>query len=84
MPRAIVLVLVSVGIGAAPDAGSYGDCGADTVGHIAEAWWHGRARWATAAWSVRGNRPHSNGSGTPASSQSAHLQLPSILSGRPF
>ncbi|MBI5264704.1 MAG: phosphopentomutase [Bradyrhizobium sp.] len=35
--RAMILVLDSVGIGAAPDAGRYGDEGADTVGHIAEA-----------------------------------------------
>ena len=34
--RALVLVLDSVGIGAAPDAGQYGDEGADTIGHIAE------------------------------------------------
>ncbi|HEY0442306.1 MAG TPA: phosphopentomutase [Xanthobacteraceae bacterium] len=37
MARAIILVLDSVGIGAAPDAAAYGDDGADTVGHIAEA-----------------------------------------------
>jgi phosphopentomutase len=37
MPRAAILVLDSVGIGAAPDAARYGDEGADTVGHIAEA-----------------------------------------------
>ena len=36
MPRAIVLVLDSVGIGTAPDSAAYGDDGADTVGHIAE------------------------------------------------
>ncbi len=36
MPRAIILVLDSVGIGSAPDAAAYGDDGADTVGHIAE------------------------------------------------
>lgn len=35
--RALVLVLDSVGIGSAPDAGQYGDEGADTIGHIAEA-----------------------------------------------
>lgn len=34
--RAFVLVLDSVGIGAAPDAGRYGDEGSDTIGHIAE------------------------------------------------
>ncbi len=34
MPRALVLVLDSVGCGAAPDAAAYGDAGADTLGHI--------------------------------------------------
>ncbi|WFS62678.1 phosphopentomutase [Pseudodesulfovibrio thermohalotolerans] len=37
MPRAFILVLDSLGIGAAPDADRYGDAGADTLGHIAEA-----------------------------------------------
>jgi phosphopentomutase len=37
MPRALVIVLDSVGIGGAEDAAAYGDEGADTVGHIAEA-----------------------------------------------
>jgi phosphopentomutase len=37
MPRALILVLDSVGIGGAPDAALYGDAGADTVGHIAAA-----------------------------------------------
>jgi phosphopentomutase len=35
--RAMILVMDSVGIGGAPDAARYGDEGADTVGHIAEA-----------------------------------------------
>jgi phosphopentomutase len=35
--RAVILVMDSVGIGGAPDAARYGDQGADTVGHIAEA-----------------------------------------------
>lgn len=35
--RAIWLVMDSLGLGAAPDAGRYGDVGADTYGHIAEA-----------------------------------------------
>jgi len=35
--RAFLLVLDSVGIGAAPDAREFGDEGSDTVGHIAEA-----------------------------------------------
>lgn len=37
MTRAIVLVLDSFGIGAAPDAERFGDVGADTLGHIAAA-----------------------------------------------
>ena len=36
MKRAIVIVLDSVGIGHAPDAETYGDKGANTVGHILE------------------------------------------------
>lgn len=36
MPRAIVCLLDSVGIGGAPDAAAYGDVGSNTAGHIAE------------------------------------------------
>lgn len=43
MPRAIVCLLDSVGIGGAPDANLYGDQGANTVGHIAEWAADGRA-----------------------------------------
>jgi phosphopentomutase len=35
--RAIILVMDSVGIGSAPDAAAFGDLGADTIGHIADA-----------------------------------------------
>ncbi|KAB1075139.1 phosphopentomutase [Methylobacterium planeticum] len=42
MPRALLIVLDSVGIGGAPDAARYGDAGADTLGHIAEACAAGR------------------------------------------
>lgn len=35
--RAIILVMDSVGVGALPDAHRYGDAGANTLGHIAEA-----------------------------------------------
>jgi phosphopentomutase len=42
MPRALIIVLDSVGIGGAADAAEYGDAGADTVGHIAEACARGR------------------------------------------
>ena len=34
--RALLLVLDSVGCGAAPDAAQYGDAGAHTLGHIYE------------------------------------------------
>ena len=37
MTRAVIIVLDSVGIGAAEDAAAFGDVGADTFGHIAEA-----------------------------------------------
>jgi len=41
--RALILVMDSVGIGGAPDAARYGDDGADTIGHIAEACAAGQA-----------------------------------------
>lgn len=41
--RALILVMDSVGIGGAPDAMHYGDEGADTVGHIADACARGEA-----------------------------------------
>lgn len=44
MNRAVLLVLDSVGIGGAPDAAAFGDCGADTLGHIAEACASGNVR----------------------------------------
>ena len=34
--RALVIVLDGVGCGGAPDAGAYGDLGADTLGHLAD------------------------------------------------
>jgi phosphopentomutase len=37
MPRAFILLLDSFGLGATPDAGRFGDVGANTLGHIA-AW----------------------------------------------
>jgi phosphopentomutase len=41
--RAMILVMDSVGVGGAPDAAHYGDEGADTVGHIADACARGEA-----------------------------------------
>ena len=46
MPRAILCILDSVGIGGAPDADKYGDGGSNTFGHIAE--------WAAAGRADRG------------------------------
>lgn len=43
MARAIILVLDSLGVGAAADAGRFGDTGSDTLGHIAEAAARGEA-----------------------------------------
>ena len=43
MARAFLLVLDSVGVGGAPDAVAYGDQGADTIGHIAQACLSGEA-----------------------------------------
>jgi phosphopentomutase len=42
MARALLIVLDSVGCGGAADAASYGDEGADTLGHIAQACAEGR------------------------------------------
>jgi phosphopentomutase len=52
--RAIILVLDSFGIGATADAAQFGDAGADTLGHIAEACATGRADKA----GVRSGRLH--------------------------
>ena len=35
--RAIIIILDGAGCGAAPDAGSYGDSGSNTLGHVADA-----------------------------------------------
>lgn len=43
MARAAIFVLDSVGIGASADAADYGDAGADTLGHVADACAKGRA-----------------------------------------
>ncbi len=43
MPRAILIVLDSVGCGGAPDAADFGDEGSNTLGHIIEACAAGRA-----------------------------------------
>ena len=43
MPRAFLVVLDSVGCGGAPDAAGFGDAGANTLAHIAQACAAGRA-----------------------------------------
>ena len=43
MSRAFLIVLDSVGCGGAPDAGDFGDAGANTLAHIAQACAEGRA-----------------------------------------
>ena len=43
MKRAFIMVLDSFGIGATEDADRFGDTGADTMGHIAEACAKGEA-----------------------------------------
>ena len=43
MPRALLIVLDSVGCGGAPDAAHYGDEGSSTLGHIAQACAKGNA-----------------------------------------
>jgi phosphopentomutase len=46
MPRAIIIVLDSFGVGGAPDAAAYGDEGSNTFGHIAAACAEGRGERA--------------------------------------
>ncbi len=43
MPRAFLIVMDSVGCGGAPDAADFGDSGANTLGHVAQACAAGRA-----------------------------------------
>ena len=43
MKRAFIMVLDSFGIGASKDAEKFGDAGSDTLGHIAQACYDGKA-----------------------------------------
>lgn len=82
MARAILLVLDSVGIGGAPDAAAYGDAGADTLGHIAEACRAGRGDRA----GLRAGPlalPNLDGLGLGAAAAAATGRVPPGLSGRP-
>ncbi len=62
MTRGFILVMDSVGIGAAEDAARYGDAGADTLGHVAEACGRCRTRRASPAAS-RAPWPRRRGGG---------------------
>ncbi|SMQ58311.1 phosphopentomutase [Devosia lucknowensis] len=82
MPRAIVCLLDSVGIGGAPDATAYGDEGANTVGHIAE--------WAAAGKADRDglragplNVPNMDAMGLGAAVKLSTGNLPPNLSATP-
>jgi phosphopentomutase len=75
MPRVLLIVLDSVGIGGAPDAERYGDAGADTLGHIAQACADGRGDRA----GLRGGPlalPHLAGLGLGLAAQGATGQVP--------
>lgn len=82
MARAVLLVLDSVGIGAAPDAAAYGDGGADTLGHIAEACAAGRGdRTGLRAGPL--SLPNLDALGLGAAAAAATGRLPPGLSDRP-
>lgn len=76
--RAMILVMDSVGIGAAPDAATYGDEGADTIGHIAEACARGDADSDARAGPL--HLPHLVGLGLGEASRLATgRQLPGLV-----
>ncbi len=82
MPRAIICLLDSVGIGGAPDAAAYGDVGSNTVGHIAE--------WAAAGKADRAglragplNVPNMDAMGLGAAIKLSTGTLPPNLSATP-
>lgn len=82
MPRAILCVLDSFGIGGAPDAADFGDTGADTLGHIAQACAAGRGDIA----GVRSgplHLPNLDGLGLGAASELSTGQVPEGLSNAP-
>ncbi|HZW11074.1 MAG TPA: phosphopentomutase [Phycisphaerales bacterium] len=58
--RALLIVLDSVGVGAAPDAAAYGDEGADTLGHILDRFPDLRlpCLWSLGLGHVVGRDPH--------------------------
>ncbi|MGH8302115.1 MAG: phosphopentomutase, partial [Steroidobacteraceae bacterium] len=85
MRRAIVVVLDSMGVGAAADAHAYGDCGADTFGHIVEACAAGRANSSHRAGPL--SIPHLSALGLVDAAQAARAAAlpasrPQCLTGR--
>jgi phosphopentomutase len=82
--RALVIVLDSVGIGAAEDAPAYGDSGADTLGHIAEACDGGRGdRPGLRAGPLRVPHLVSLGLGLACAASTGHVPEGLALSGNP-
>ncbi|HEV7284431.1 MAG TPA: phosphopentomutase [Kaistia sp.] len=78
MPRAVLIVLDSVGIGGAPDAAAYGDAGANTLGHIAQACATGDGdRTGLRAGPLR--LPHLGRLGLGAAAQGANGEWPGTL-----
>jgi phosphopentomutase len=78
MTRAFILVLDSFGVGGAPDARSYGDEGADTLGHIAARCAHGDAdRQGTRRGQL--HVPHMTSLGLGECSRSATGHVPAGL-----
>ncbi len=71
--RAIILILDSLGIGAAPDADKFNDCGANTLGHIAE---HCQQGLAEQGRSGPLNIPHLESMGLALASQMASGSIP--------
>jgi len=83
MARAAIIVLDSFGIGGAADAAAFGDAGADTLGHIAEACAAGRGdRAGLRAGPLR--LPNLDGLGLGAAAEaSTGRRLPSLGGGGP-
>ena len=83
MPRAILCLLDSFGIGGAPDAADFGDAGADTLGHIAQACADGRG-------DIEGTRkgmlylPNLDGLGLGAAAELSTGTVPPGLSNTPL
>jgi phosphopentomutase len=81
MARALLIVLDSAGIGGAPDAEHYGDSGANTIGHIAEACAAGQADSDRRSGHLR--LPNLVAFGLGEACRLASEQLPPGLEGKP-